>query len=110
MQDSFIDPFTFAGNWITSTVYLDMFEMYVFLPQVEEIEREKDISVIFQRDGTTALSSKMLSTADSLTVGLGGMFAPKSPDLTEHMSKLFRCHSTFFRCHKIVHDFLFVLM
>jgi hypothetical protein len=48
--DRVVGPFMFVENTITGDSYFDMLEHYVF-PQIDNTEREKGISVIFQQDG-----------------------------------------------------------
>lgn len=47
MHDQVVGPFMFAKKIITGITQLDMLKFYVF-PQIDGIEREKEITVIFQ--------------------------------------------------------------
>jgi hypothetical protein len=82
-SDRIVGPFFFHESTITSAVYLDMPENFVF-PQIAEVD-----GLIFQQDGAPPHFGAIVRTAlderfPDRCIGRGGTinWPPRSPDLT----------------------------
>jgi hypothetical protein len=87
MYDRVVGPFMFVENTITGDSCLDILEDYAF-PQIDNIEREKGVSVIFQQ--AAAPPHYSLSVREALNnrfpggwIGRNGsvLWPPRSPDI-----------------------------
>jgi hypothetical protein len=83
MSDRIVGPFFFHESTITSAVYLDVLENFVF-PQIAEVD-----GLIFQQDGAPPHFGAIVRTAlderfPGRWIGRGGPinWPPQSPDLT----------------------------
>lgn len=88
MHDKLIGPFFFVEQTITGNVYFDMLEQYVF-PQLEQIENENNVELLFQQDGAPPHFSLQVrgilnEKFPNRWIGRAGPipWPPRSPDLT----------------------------
>ncbi|KFM65773.1 hypothetical protein X975_25152, partial [Stegodyphus mimosarum] len=82
MHDRVIGPFVFTEKTVSSVVYLDMLENFVF-PQLEELQPH----VFLQQDGAPSHWGNIVRSSlnDHFTgrwIGRGGTWAPRSPNIT----------------------------
>ncbi|KFM67718.1 hypothetical protein X975_00548, partial [Stegodyphus mimosarum] len=84
MHDRVIGPFFFTEKTVSSVIYLDMLENFVF-PQLEELQPH----VFLQQDGApphwgTIIRSSLNDHFTGRWIGQGGPipWPPRSPDIT----------------------------